>query len=182
LLKRKLPLPQPRFLSKQSFLRLRHSPLLDISNWWDVWDVTLTLKQARQTDDRKLWIRADEYQCQRAFRHFMNPLNRTVFGKAFYRHGKSLSVIPVLEKETHGRWHYHAAIEPPKHIAAEYFKQLIRDCWDRTDWAHHRILVRENADRGWVNYLLKPSQKSDFEVWSDCIDWESLNNNPVAGA
>jgi hypothetical protein len=96
-------------------------------------DITLTLKQARKTENGKLWIRADEYQCRQAFHHFMNLLNRAVFGKVFYRYGKKLNVIPVLEKEIYGRWHYQAAIEPPAHMDAYQFDQLITDCWSRTD-------------------------------------------------
>ena len=111
----------------------------------------------------------------------MNLLNRAVFGKAFYRCGKKLNVIPVLEKETQGRWHYHAAIEPPTHLENHRFTALIHDCWGKTHWGYDQLLVREDADYGWVNYILKFSQKSGFDAWSDCIDWYSLENKPVAG-
>ena len=94
---------------------------------------------------------------------------------------KRLRVIPVLEKETDGRWHYHAAIEPPIHIGFEEFAKLIGACWSRTHWGYEKIQVRQNANQGWIDYMLKPRQKSEFEAWEDCIDWESFNN-PVADA
>ena len=73
------------------------SHLFDTSDWRSIWDLTLTLKQARKTDDGLRWIRADEYQCREAFRHFMNRLNRAVYGNAYRHNGKKLRVLPILE-------------------------------------------------------------------------------------
>ncbi len=69
----------------------------DTSSWGEFCDVTLTLKQAWQPD-RGGWLKIDDYRCRQAFRHFMNLLNRAVYGSAFRRHGKRLRVLPVLEK------------------------------------------------------------------------------------
>jgi hypothetical protein len=71
--------------------------MFDMSSWEKFCDVTLTLKQASQSDNG-VWIKIDDYPCRRAFRHFMNLLNRAVFGAAFRRYGKRLRVLPVLEK------------------------------------------------------------------------------------
>src|ERR1700744_3469009 len=89
----------------------------DISSWTDFCDVTLTLKQGHRRDCGG-WIKIDDYRCRQAFRHFMNLLNRAVFGAAFRRHGRRLRVLPVLERgevrasalrtweqSTFGRWH-----------------------------------------------------------------------------
>jgi hypothetical protein len=73
------------------------SNLFDTSSWGEFCDVTLTLKQGRQGDCSG-WIKIDHYQCRQAFRHFMNLLNKAVYGSAFRRHGKRLRVLPVLEK------------------------------------------------------------------------------------
>src|SRR5437764_15446081 len=67
------------------------------SSWGEFCDVTLTLKQAWQPD-RGGWLKIDDYRCRQAFRHFVNLLNRAVYGSAFRRHGKRLRVLPVLEK------------------------------------------------------------------------------------
>ena len=73
------------------------SHLFDTSSWGAYCDVTLTLKQAFHPDSGG-WVRIDDYRCRQAFRHFINLLNRAVFGAAFRRYGKRLRVLPVLEK------------------------------------------------------------------------------------
>jgi hypothetical protein len=157
----------------------------DTVHWRSIFDVTLTLKQARKSDTGKL-VRIDERECRRAFRHFMNQLNRAVYNSAFRCLGKRIRVIPILEKNAEGRWYYHCAIEPPAHADGTRmdpvsFERLIHDCWAKVDWGYKRILVRDNADRGWIEYMLKPQQKSALEAWSDSIDWDSLHN-PIANA
>jgi hypothetical protein len=100
--------------------------LFDTSSWGDFCDVTLTLKQRHQPDSGG-WIKIEDYRCRQAFRHFMNLLNRAVYGSACRRYGKRLRVLPVLEKGevrartlrswergTSGRWHIHCAIELPR--------------------------------------------------------------------
>ncbi len=151
------------------------SQLFATGRWRSIFDLTLTLKQARKSDNGD-WVWIDEHECRRAFRHFMNLLNRAAYNSAFRCLGKRLRVIPVLEKDVEGRWHYHAAIEPPPHIGPNQFEELIYKCWSKLDWSYRNILVRPNADCGWIKYMLKPRQKSSFEAWSDSIDWDSLYN------
>jgi hypothetical protein len=165
----------------------------DTSNWRSFCDVTLTLKQARQSENGA-WIKIDDYPCRQAFRHFMNLLNRAVYGAAFRRHGKRLRVLPVLEKGevraralrswergTSGRWHVHCAIELPSHLRAVALEKLIRACWAKVELGYGRILVRDRANAGWIDYMLKDSQKSEFDGLLDCIIVESLHN-PIADA
>jgi hypothetical protein len=141
------------------------SHLFAIDNWGPFCDVTLTLKQARQSKGGT-WIKIDDYPCRQAFRHFMNLLNREVYGAAFRRYGKRLRVLPVLEKgEVHatalrswergtsGRWHIHCAIELPWHLDAVALEKLIRRCWAKVELGYNRILVRDCADAGWINYM-----------------------------
>jgi len=162
-------------------------------DWGAFCDVTLTLKQARQSDTG-VWIKIDDYPCRQAFRHFMNLLNREVYGPAFRRHGKRLRVLPVLEKgevrarslrswerAMSGRWHIHCAIELPSHLDAVALEKLIRGCWAKVEWACGRILVRDCANVGWINYMLKARQKSELDGFLDCIMIESLHN-PIADA
>lgn len=159
---------------------IKESPLFDTSNWESVCDLTLTLKQVIWVDN--FWRKGiDEDQCRDAFGHFMKLLNKESYGTAYRRYGKRLRVIPVLEKHADGRFHLHAAIEPPSHIAPEQFRSLVKKCWSRTQWGYDKTLVRFDADQGWIDYMLKPKQKSGFEAWSDCIVWNSLHN-PIADA
>ena len=169
------------------------SNLFNTSSWGAFCDLTLTLKQGRQSD-RGGWIKIDDYPCRRAFHHFTNLLNRAVYGAAFRRHGKGLRVIAVLEKGevrpralrssecgTSGRWHIHCAIELPSHLDSIALERLIRKCWAKVELGHRRILVRDCADAGWINYMLKDRQKSEFEALLDCVLIESLHN-PIADA
>jgi hypothetical protein len=169
------------------------SHFFDTRTWGPFCDVTLTLKQARQSI-RGGWVRIDDYPCRQAFRHFMNLLNRATYGNSFRRHGKRLLVLPVLERgEVRGRslqpcergklgrWHIHCAIELPPHFDAIFLERLIRDCWSRVEWAHSRILVRDGTNAGWIEYMLKNCQKSAFDAFTDSIIIESLHN-PIADA
>jgi len=110
-------------------------------------------------------------------------------GRHFAGYGKRLRVLPVLEKgEVHatalrswergtsGRWHIHCAIELPSHLDAVALEKLIRRCWTKVELGHSRILVRDCADAGWINYMLKDRQKSEFDGFVDCIIVESLHN------
>ena len=169
------------------------SHFFDTSSWSEFCDVTLTLKQGHQPDSGG-WVKIDDYRCRQAFRHFMNLLNRAVYGAAFRRYGKRLRVLPVLEKGevrarslrpwergTSGRWHIHCAIELPSHFDAVVLENLICDCWAKVEWGHGRILVRDGANAGWISYMLKDRQKSEFDGFLDCIIIEFLHN-PIAGA
>jgi hypothetical protein len=157
------------------------SHFFDTSSWGPFCDVTLTLKQARQSE-RGVWVKIDDYPCRQAFRHFMKLLNRAVYGAAFRRYGKRLRVLPVLEKGevraralrswergTSGRWHIHCAIELPSHLDAVALEKLIRRCWAKVELGYGRILVRDCAEAGWINYMLKDRQKSEFDGIVDFI-------------
>jgi len=175
------------------FAQQAKSSLFDVSHWGPFCDVTLTLKQARQAD-HGAWIKVDEHQCKRAFQVFINRLNQAVYGNAVRRHNKRLRVLPVLEKGevrsrslrtcergNTGRWHIHCTIELPSHVDAEAFEKLIDDCWAKVDWGYDRVLVRNGTDRGWIDYMLKGGQRSEFDSLLDCIILESLHN-PIADA
>ena len=168
------------------------SNLFDTSRWREFCDVTLTLKQGHRADSGS-WIEVDHYRCGQAFRHFMNLLNKAVYGSAFRRHGKRLRVLPVLEKgevrarslrrweRGTSRWHIHCAIELPPHFDAFALETLIGDCWAKVELGHRRILVRDGANAGWINYMLKDRQKSEFDGLLDCVIIESLHN-PIVDA
>jgi hypothetical protein len=181
--------------SEYTAMEIRACPLesakayfFDTATWGSFCDVTLTLKQARQSD-KGTWIRIDDYPCRQAFRHCMKLLNRAVFGSASRRHGKRLRVLPVLEKgevcsssqrsgecSPSGRWHIHAAIELPAHLNAVGLEKLIRRCWSNVELGFGRILVCAGANAGWINYMLKGRHG-----FLDCIMLESLHN-PIADA
>ena len=67
------------------------------------------------------------------------------------------------ERGTSGRWHIHCAIELPSHLNAVVLEKLIRRCWAKVEWGYGRILVRDGANAGWIGYMLKDRQKSEFD-------------------
>src|SRR5437763_12612470 len=71
---------------------------------------TLTLKQ--RIKQQKL----DPLIATSNFRHFLNRLNREVFGNAAKRFGRGLRAIPVLEHDELVRFHNHAIIDRPEHV------------------------------------------------------------------
>jgi len=54
-------------------------------------------------------------------------------------------------------------------------------CWAKVELGYGRIVVRDRANAGWINYMLKDSQKSEFDGFLDCIILESWHN-PIADA
>jgi hypothetical protein len=74
-----------------------------------------------------------------------------------------------------------ARFELPSHFDGIALENLIRACWTKVEWAYRRILVRDGANAGWINYMLKNRQKSEFDGFVDCIIIESLHN-PIADA
>jgi hypothetical protein len=67
-------------------------------------------------------------------------------------------------------------MEPPAHLDIADFEGLVRKCWAQTGWGYDQILVRGQPNEGWIDYMLKPSQKAGFEHSWDCIDWDSFHN------
>jgi hypothetical protein len=164
-----------------TFKDIRDCSLLSTDNWHAPQSLTLTLRQARTTDNGSLvWL--DEHQCKKALAVFLHHLYRAVYGNTARRFNNRVRVIPVLERSDSGRWHVHGAIELPRHLNAIQFYRLIRACWSKVDWAYRRTHTNKRADQGWVRYMLKPAQKSVFENWSDCIVWEWLHNPPIVDA
>ena len=159
------------------------SHFFDTSSWGPFCDVTLTLKQTRPSDSGA-WIKIDDHRCRQAFRHFMSLLNRAIYGAAFRRYGKRVRVLPGLEKgEVHaralrswecgtsGRWHIHCAIELPSHFDAVALEKLIRNCWAKVEWGSGRILVRDGANAGWINYMLKIVRNQSSTAFLTASSW-----------
>jgi hypothetical protein len=127
---------------------IRQWSQLNTSHWRSVLAVTLTVKQALPSDRGGL-LPLTEIQAKKELRYFMTRLNRSVYGHAA-RKGKKLRVIPIVEKDAYGRWHYHLAIEPPAHLNAHQFAAQIVSSWLRSRWGHRLNHVKPEAVRGWV--------------------------------
>ena len=135
---------------------------LDLSNFLGV---SLTLKH--QVDNQNL----DVVLCSQNLRHFMNVLNKGVYGNRFSRYGIKLQTFPVLEKSLGDRLHYHLIIEHPRELPLIRFKDLIRSSWIKTRFGHREIHIDDSIDRGWINYITK------FQTMTDQVDWENVHLN-----
>ena len=80
------------------------SHLFDTSSWAEFCDVTLTLKQGHRRDSGG-WAKIDDYRCRQAFRHFMNLLNRAVYGAAFHGTANVFVCYPYLKRERSAHAH-----------------------------------------------------------------------------
>jgi hypothetical protein len=144
-----------------------------MDNWTSPFAVTLTLRQCvdvpNGTMTTKLWL--TETDAIQNLRHFLNKLDRSVFGKAASRYGKKVSCIPVLEGGGDKRLHYHAVLDCPRYDLLTHFPLLIADHWRSTQWGYRQIDCQANTDDGWLTYITKFRDKPNF---ADAIDWTNL--------
>ena len=119
----------------------------DTSHWRSVVGLTLNLKQSVVTPSGG-FVRLDELTAKKAFGNYMNDLNCRIYKAAFRHHGRRLRVIPIVEKSADGRWHYHAAIEPPSHMDANSFGDTAMEAWLQTPLGYDHGDVAINVDTG----------------------------------
>lgn len=155
--------------SLQSSLRAWFS----LDDWASPFAVTLTLKQSVTVPNgimsTKLWL--TEAVAAQNLRHFLNKLNRSVFGKSAARFGKGVGCIPVLEGGRDRRLHYHAVIDCPLPDLVAGFPLLITDHWRSTQWGYFQVDCQTDTDDGWLTYITKFRDKPNF---ADAIDWTNL--------
>lgn len=143
----------------QTEIREYLSPI-DLNNFVGL---TLTLKQG--LDGYML----NNERCTQNLRHFMNVINKKVFGNANKRYGKKLQIFPVIEKSKEGRYHYHMIIERPLEWCLDDFTHLIETEWVKTQFGHRQLHLDQFIDFGWVHYITK------FHSKSDLVDWENVH-------
>ena len=113
--------------------------------------------------------------------HFVGTANVFVYYPYLKKARSAPAPLPPWECGASGRWHIHCAIELPSHFDAITLENMICECWAKVEWGHGRILVRDGANAGWIDYMLKDRQKSEFDGFLDCIIIKSLHN-PIADA
>ena len=130
-------------------------------------NVTFTEKQIVDG----MWI--GDARSEQNVRHFRNKLNQTVYGNAYKRYGKCLSMLVVRESDNK-RHHLHLIIEQPERLTFEQFEQVIREIWVSTKFGYTHIHIEKpsTTDRedGWLDYILKDRTKTCFET---SIDWNN---------
>jgi hypothetical protein len=147
----------------------------NIDEWNHPLAITLTMRQAVtiHDDHRVVTDHLTPEKASQNLRHFLNLINRRVFGKAAIRFGKQLRVIPVLEGGNGKRLHYHLAIDCPSSELQGTLPGLIRKLWQDTMWGYGQIDIQPDADAGWIKYISKLRDKPSF---ADAIDWLNYHN------
>lgn len=143
------------------------------TNGWNApFAVTLTMKQGMAIEGLygKTFVRLTRDRASQNLRHFLNLLNKHVYGKAYSRFGVRIPVIPVLEGGSNSRLHYHLMLDCPRDDLKATYPQIIESLWLRTQWAYSQTDIQAEADSGWINYISKTRDKPSFE---DSIDWEN---------
>jgi hypothetical protein len=139
---------------------------INFPSWINPVAVTLTYKQVFHSISGSIGLTAT--LASQNIRHFFNKINRRYFKNAFKRYGKQLSAVPVMEISDDGRIHYHLLIDRPSHISLAQFDVDIRAIWRSTDWGYKEIHIDPNPNQGWLYYITKRSQKPEYDL---SIDW-----------
>ena len=121
----------------------------------DSLSVTLTMKQVVENEY------LDSIKSSENFKHFLNRLNKKVYGNAHTRFKKRISVVPVLEKSFEGRYHFHLILEKPAHITQSNYELMIIECWKKTKFGYYEIDIRNIYSSGWTDYITKFASKED---------------------
>ena len=126
--------------------------------------VTLTLKQ--RVDYKSI----NNNISSQNLRHFLNVLNKKCFGNSFKRFDKKLRVLPVLERSSKGRFHYHLTLQNPFPNNPNKFESMINHTWFNTNYGFRHTYVDMNIDQGWNDYITK------FSTSDDEVDWINFNS------
>ena len=125
--------------------------------------VSLTLKQ--RVDQKSI---NNDISSQN-LRHFLNVLNKKCFGNSFKRFNKRLRVLPVLERSSTGRYHYHLTLQNPFIDNPDKFESMINFTWFNTNYGYRHIHIHRNVNKGWNDYITKLNTGGE-------VDW--INFNP----
>ena len=141
--------------------------LTELLNAGNTLAITLTQKQIV---DRQ---RIDDIVSSQNVRHFLNFLNREVYGRRRNAKKQKIHVFIVRETSFNDRHHLHLIVERPFHICLEDFRVAILRCWMKTKFGYFNIKVDEVYDlSNWTDYMLKQKTKGD---WYHAIDWENCH-------
>lgn len=138
--------------------------------------VTFTLKQniKAKSNIGLTQINVTREMISKNIRHFSNRLNQKIFKNRYRRFGQKLRMVPVFEGLNGSkRLHVHLIIESPVNFESSTYKNLILECWDKTDFAYRHADFQQIYDyAGWVNYILKDLNQDETK---SCIDIENLH-------
>ena len=128
--------------------------------------VTITMKQRLNS------FQLDSIRTSTNTKHFLNRLNKKMFGNKTKRFGVKVDSFVVVEGDTDHRLHTHLIIGRPSHITHDQFVSLISQSVEKTQWGYNQIDIQKletDLDHmKWFFYLLKERSKTDLQ---SNIDW-----------
>lgn len=108
---------------------------------------------------------------QRSFKHFVTRLNRSVYGNAAQRYGKTLLILPVIEGLQRGQCpHYHCAIAAPLRVSDAQLLESVTECWKSVAFAGHQVDVQPYRSERWLGYMSKKAVFLD----RTSVDWSNV--------
>jgi hypothetical protein len=159
--------PAPSMLHPHRRIQSEIRDYMRTRGWAAPHAVTLTMKQVLHTGNAR-FVGITAERASQNFRHFLNLLNRRIFGKAAARFGSSVKCLCVLEGGTEKRYHYHAVIDCPRPDLLERFPSMIEHAWKQTDWSYAETDIKPYSDDGWIDYISKFRDKPDY---ASAFDW-----------
>ena len=156
---------------QSEFKRIRNdlSEWVHIDKWRYPLAATLTCKKAIKDSDGCMRRPVTEDMCRGNLHHAMNVLGHSILGSARSKKQR-IPIFPVLERNTEGRFHYHAIIDVPKGVDHRFLIKL--DSIWRGSHLGYQETNFQIADQGWVRYMLKGRSKG--ANYLDAIDVGNL--------
>ena len=136
----------------------------DFSQWHRPHAWTFTFQYDQSLDSAK-----------KNMRHFLNVLNKKVYGNASQRFDKKLKCIPVIESDIDKRLHYHLIIE---HLSRGNMRQETYHLLIGSLWKYGRVqsngVFDYSEDSAWLDYILK-SETKELGTKDLSIDIENMS-------
>lgn len=138
----------------------------DYSKWNrpHAWTFTFKYPQSTQSAKRKM-------------RHFLNVLNKKVYGNASQRFSKKIRCIPILEGGNGTQIHYHLILDHLSRgdMKAETYQLIMNSLWKFGSCKDNGLFHYDEEDgrTGWVNYITK-SETKESESKDLFIDVENM--------
>lgn len=115
--------------------------------------VTLTLRDSAL----KMGGISARLNVEKTVRHYINRLNRLVFGHGVRRRGQTLTVIPMIEGEvSRKRLHAHLGVSRPKHIDLQTWIGIaLREAKQCRQIDKEMKVEAVFSAPGWIEYITK---------------------------
>ena len=129
------------------------------------WTFTFKYEQSLESAKKKM-------------RHFLNVLNKQVYGNASQRFNKRLKCIPILEKDDNTRLHYHLILEhlSQRNMRPETYFMIMQKLWKFGNVKSEGLFCNDDESKtGWLSYITKTETKYDKNESKDLfIDVENM--------